>query len=268
MNAEILLSKGTKHKKIFETVLINPFGYMVSGTYYYLSIYKRKNKVKGYSVISEDDPVENDALEAFEILVLYTAYANNYFSIGEKRGQLSTDYFFKPVSVINDYLINNENNILAKGKNILLEYGNLQEDLKKRVIDFSNDYDHRILKENIITDQDYENLIEILIHVDRVQYFQSKTLLENFEGLKRMLDEMKETNIFGKLPKENRDFLEEFLKGKKEVEQSLKEFDQDRQADILTDNHDMNEIKKTYYKNGIEKLQRYKQDLRYPKQGE
>ncbi|PFG03896.1 hypothetical protein [Bacillus sp. es.034] len=265
MNTEILIPKANKHKKIFESVLINPFGYMVDKTYYYLSIYKRNNKVKGYSVISEEDSIKEDALKAFETLVLYTAYANNYFAIGEKRGQLSTDYFFKSINIINDYLLSNDNNILAKGKDILLEYGNLQEDLKKRVIDFSNDYDHRILKENIITDQDYENLIEILIHVDRVQYFQSKTLLENFEELKRMLDEMKKTNIFGNLSKENQDFLEEFLKGKKEVEQSLKEFEQDRRADILTENHDIDEIKKTYYKNGFEKLNRYKKDLRYPK---
>lgn len=265
MNAEILLSKANKHKRLFESVLINPFGYMVAGTYYYLTIYKRKNNVKGYSVISEDDPLEEDALEAFETLVLYTAYANNYFSIGEKRAQLRTGYFFKPVSVINDYLVNNKNNILAKGRDILLEYGNLQEDLKKRVIDFSNDYDQRIVKENIITDQDYENLIEILIHVDRVQYFQSRILLEHFEDIKQMLKEMKKTKLFGKLSKENKVFLDEFVRGKKEVEQSFKEFEQDRKADILTDNHDMNEIKKTYYKNGIEKLHRYKQDLRYPK---
>jgi hypothetical protein len=265
MNIEILSSKANKHKKILESVLINPFGYMVGETYYYISIYKRNNKVKGYSVISKEDSIKKDALKAFETLVLYTAYANNYFSIGEKRGQLSTDYFFKPVKVINDYLLSNENAILAKGKDVLLEYGNLQEDLKKRVTDFSNDYDHRILKENIITDQDYENLIEILIHVDRVQYFQSKTLLGNFENLKRMLTEMKKTKLFAELPKENKDFLEEFLKGKKEIEKSLTEFEQDKKADILTENHDINEIKQIYYKNGLEKLNRYKQDLRYPK---
>jgi hypothetical protein len=44
MDAITLSEKARKHKKWFEEVLINPFGYEVGGVLYYLSIYKKKFK--------------------------------------------------------------------------------------------------------------------------------------------------------------------------------------------------------------------------------
>ncbi len=46
--------KANKHKKLFENkVMINPYGYEVNGVSYFLVIYKKGDKHRGYTVIAK-----------------------------------------------------------------------------------------------------------------------------------------------------------------------------------------------------------------------
>ncbi|MBM7588263.1 hypothetical protein JOC86_004860 [Bacillus pakistanensis] len=233
---------------------------------YFLSIYKRKSKVKGYTVVSSSEFSKNDAIKAFEKLVLFTVFANNYFSIGEQRAKISEDYFYAPAYSIQDYLqINNGNPILEKGREILLKFGDLQKEFKVLIKQFSNHYDDHILKTNKIDDDDFERITEVLAHINRIQYLQGKTLLENYSALKMMEKEMQNTKIMLSIPKDNMIFLKELLNGIKKTEDSIKDLEDQQKISHLPTEEQIEISKKSIYQAALAKLPRYKQDLRYPK---
>jgi hypothetical protein len=147
--------------------------------------FTKKSKVKGYSVVSAGDYSNVDALKAFEKLILFTAFSNKFFSIGEQRAKISEDYFYTPANYIADYLQNDNHNIyLSKGREILVEFGDIQKELKELIKEYSHHYDHHICKINRIDDKKYERLIEALVHLDRIQYLQGHKLVENVQDLK------------------------------------------------------------------------------------
>jgi hypothetical protein len=227
---------------------------------------KKNSKVKGYSVISEGEYVISDALKAFEKLVLYTAFSNNYFSIGEQRARINEDFLFIPVKYIDEYLANNDKNIhLQKGRDILLEFGELHREFKERVNNFSNHYDNHILKMNVVNDKEYERLIEVLVHIGRLQFLQGKLLIENFQLLKSMENEMNNKKIMSLLPIENQTFIKQLLSSTKETENSMEELEIQKEISHLPTDQKNEKAKKLFYKRGLDKLPRYKQDLRYPK---
>ncbi|MGR3762510.1 hypothetical protein [Rossellomorea sp. NS-SX7] len=265
MNAQ-LMGIAKKHKKWFEEVIINPMGYAVNNRdYYYLVIYKRNNKLKGYAVITTGDFNKNDALYAFEKLVLYSAFMNNFSSIGETRARISPDNFYIPANYLSDYLESNSNDILARGELILKELGVLQEEFVKNANNYTDYYDHHILKTNIIVDSDLDKIIEVLANVNRLQYLAGEKFVSSYEELKEVQSEMVKEGVFSKLPKDNQVFLKELLSSKKETETTLLTLEREKETAHLPYEERMEVSKKGFWKEGQKKLPRYKQDLRYPK---
>jgi hypothetical protein len=266
LDTQVLPQKAKKHKKLFEKVFINPYGYEVNGSKYFLTLYKRNEKTTGYSVITADQFNADDALEAFERLMLYTVFVNNFFSIGEKRARISEDYFLIPARKIDQYLQTNEiNKTLKKGKNILSEYGELQKEFKKYSNEYTNYYDNTILSTNQISDFDIDKLLTVLSNLNRIQYLQGKKFIEFYSDLKMLEREMKETNIFSTIPTDNQKFLTELLSSKKETEMTLKELDIEKEIEYLPVNEQTEILVKEFEKAGHKKMPRYKKDLRYPK---
>jgi hypothetical protein len=75
-----LKKEANKHKKFFENkVMLNPYSYKVNNIPYYLVIYQRGEKFKGYAVISECEFEKKDAINAFEKLIIFNVYVNRFF---------------------------------------------------------------------------------------------------------------------------------------------------------------------------------------------
>jgi hypothetical protein len=266
LDTQVLPQKAKKHKKWFEKVFINPYGYEVNGSKYFLTLYKKNEKTTGYSVITTDRFYSDDALKAFEKLMLYTVFVNNFFSIGEKRALISEDYFLIPARQIDQYLQTNEiNETLKKGRNILNEYGELQKEFKKYANEYTNYYDNTILSSNEISDFDIDKLLIVLSNLNRIQYLQGKKFIESYSELKMLEKEMKETNIFSTFSTDNQKFLTELLSSKKETEITLKGLDVEKEIEHLPVNEQTEILVKEFEKAGHKKMPRYKKDLRYPK---
>ncbi|MFL8938841.1 hypothetical protein ACKA06_18815 [Rossellomorea oryzaecorticis] len=266
MNTQVLPQKAKKHKKWFEKVFINPYGYEVNGSKYFLTLYKRNEKTTGYSVITAEQFHSGDALKAFEKLMLYTVFVNNFFSIGEERARISEDYFLIPAIQIDQYLqTNGINEALEKGKKILNEYGKLQKEFKNFANEYTKYYDTTILSSNEINDYDIDKLLLILSNLNRIQYLQGKRFIESYNELKMLEKEMKKTKIFSTIPTDNQKFLTELLRSKKETEGTLKQLDVEKEIEHLTVNEQTKILVKEFEKAGNKKMPRYKKDLRYPK---
>jgi hypothetical protein len=244
-----LMGIAKKHKKWFEEIIINPMSYSSNNNdYYYLVIYKRNNRLKGYAVITTGDFNKNDALYAFEKLVLYTAFMNNFSSIGETRARISPDNFYIPANYISDYIESNNNDILAKGKIILRELGVLQEEFVNNANNYTDYYDHHILKTNIIVDSDLDKIIEVLANVNRIQYLAGDKFVNSYEELKKVQSEMVKKGVFSKLPKDNQVFLKELLNSKKETETTLLTLEREKEIAHLPYEKRMEISKKVFGK--------------------
>ncbi|BCB02178.1 hypothetical protein [Bacillus sp. KH172YL63] len=266
MDTQILPDKAKKHKKLFEQVFINPYGYEVNGSKYFLTLYKKSKKTTGYSIITSEQFNNEDAMEAFEHLIIYTIFVNNFFSIGEKRARISADYFFIPAKKIDQYLqVHGMDEILKKGKNILIEYGDLQEEFKNIANEYTHYYDTTILGRNEISKDDIKQLLTVLSHLNRIQYLQGKKFIESYNELKLLEKEMKETNISKSIPPDNLKFLTELLSSKKDTEITLRDLDVEKEIEHLEVNEQIKILVSEFKKAGYEKMPRYKQDLRYPK---
>jgi hypothetical protein len=267
LDTSVLPQNAKKHKKWFEKVFINPYGYEVNGSKYFLTLYKRKEKTTGYSVITAEKFDSEDALKAFEKLIFYTVFVNNFFSIGEKRALLSEDYFLIPARQIDQYLQTyGINEVLEKGKNILNEYGELQKEFKNTANEYTNYYDKTILNSNEINDYDIDKLLIVLSNLNRIQYLQGKKFIESYNELKALEKEMRKTNIFSSIPSDNQKFLSELLSSKKETEITLKELDVEKEIEHLSVSKQTEILVKEFEKAGHKKIPRYKKDLRYPMQ--
>ncbi|MFD2680048.1 hypothetical protein [Bacillus seohaeanensis] len=268
MDVKALSKKANKYKKWLEnSVLINPFSYEVNGVDYYIVIYKRNSNVKGYSVISEGFYSSKDAIKAFETLVLYTVFANNFFEGEETKMKLSPDYFFEIADKINHFLQSSteKNKFLLKGKNTLIELGDILKDLQKYIRDYSNHYDEHILKTNRIDEREYESILETLSHLNRLQYLQGKVFLDSFEDLKGMEREMKKQKIDQQLSRDQQIVLKELLNGTKETKQSIKALDIEKKIAHLPVEEQIKILVEEFKKAGRNNLDRHKRNLRYPK---
>lgn len=263
MDAQTLIKHANQHKKWLEEVFINPFGYMINGNRYFLTLYKRNQKLKGYAVVTEGTFDSKDALEAFETLIIYTAFFNNFSSIGEERAKISPDYFYVPVQEMRKHESQDRRFLL--GLEILEELGQLQEKFVDRVNEYTRYYDDHILKTNTINDSDLIKLMEVLSHVNRLQYLIGKKFVNSFEELKELEKFMKKLGVFSRLPKENKRFLTELLSGKKVTVKTLKVLDIEKEVEHLPIAEQIEILVREFEKAGWEKLPRYKQDLRYPK---
>jgi hypothetical protein len=267
MDQKILFEKAKKHKKWLDNkVTINPMGYEVNKTDYYLAIYKRNAKLKGYTVISEGNYSEEDAIIAFERLVLYTVFANKFFEIEKAKMKLSPTVFYSTAELISEYVNTNQKSIqLLKGREILIELGNLLSELQEYMKNYIKHYDNHILKTNKIDDQEYEYLLETLSHINRMQYLQGRKFLDSFADLKSMQQEMSKLKIEEHQTREHKIILQELLNGTKETEQSIKSLNIEKEIVHLPVEEQIKILVEEFKKVGRKKLPRYKQDLRYPK---
>jgi hypothetical protein len=267
MNLEVLKPRANKHKKWLENkVIINPFSYDINDVGYYLVIYKRGDTVKGYTIISETSYSEEDAKKAFEKLVVFTVFGNKFFEIEKSKMKLSPNFFYNTSEVIDSHLQSNQkNNYLLKGREALLELGDLLRELQDHIQNYIRHYDDVILKTNKIDESEFEIIYETLSHINRIQYLQGRTFLDSFSDLKNMQSEMKKLNLDKQLTQEQKVSLKELLSGTKETEQSIKAFDTEKEIAHLPVEEQIKIIVEELKEIGRKKLPRYKQDLRYPK---
>ncbi len=266
MNLDILRKKAKKHKKFLDDqVIINPFSYMVNNVGYYVVIYQRGNKARGYSVISESAFVEADAKKAFEKLAVFTGFGKNFFEIEEAKMKLSPESFSNIHSILEEYLTRNDNQYLLKGKEIISKLEKLLRELQGRIQEYIQHYDDTILVHNRIDENEMRILWETLSHLNRLQYLQGKELIDNFEELKKMYKEMTKLHLDKKLSKYDQTVLKELTKDIKDTERTIKSLDIEKEIAHLPVEEQIEILVKEFEKAGREHLPRYKQDLRYPK---
>ena len=255
MNFEILKKQANKHKKFLENkVLINPFSYEVNNVDYYLVIYERGNKLKGYTVISEGEYAEEDAIKAFEKLILFTAYVNKFFEIEKTKMNLSPESFKNIYTILDYYLKNHQNNYLSKGKESIRKLENLLIELQFKIKTYTQHYDNHVLVHNTLNEQEERKVIEAMSHVNRLQYLQGKTLIESFKDIQNMYKEMKRFNLVQKLSKYDQTVLKELATNIDDTKRSIKEFAPekeiahlpvDEQVEIIATRHKGNWKRKT-----------------------
>jgi hypothetical protein len=263
MNQQLLFKNANKHKKWFEQVYINPFGYEINGTEYFLAIYQKGNDVKGYSVISVNERNIEDASKAFKPLMLYTAFSNTLFKFGEQRAKINPHYFSNISQCVVDY--GSQNNELQKGKLIFAEFENLQREFINHVNNFTNHYDNTILQSNKINDEEYDRLITALAHLNRIQFLQGEKFLMHFGELKNFEKTLKKEGLEQYLPNDTKKFLKELLSGTKETEETIKPLEVEKNSMHLPLEQQIIEIKKSFYESEYDNLKEFKTKLRYPK---
>jgi translation initiation factor 2 beta subunit (eIF-2beta)/eIF-5 len=270
MDLNLLTKKANKHKKFLENqVIINPFAYQVNNVDYFLVIYQRGQNFKGYSVISESEYSKQDAIKAFEKLIVFTVFGNNFFDIEEAKMKLSPDSFKNIRNVIEAYLDKNNNlnsnTNLLRGKEYLLKQESILEEIQTRIKNYISHYDNKILVNHKIDEKEIYTLWEVLSHLNRLQYLQAKEMIEYFDAVRLMYKEMENLNLVDKLSNFDKTVLKEMQKDIKDVKRDIKSLDVEQQVSDLPVNEQIQHLVKEFEKAGKEKLPRYKRDLRYPK---
>jgi len=264
MNVELLKRNANKHKKFLENnVMINPFGYEVNGVSYYLVVYKRGQKPKGYTVISEKEYSEVDAHRAFEKLILFTAYVNKFFEIEKMKMKLSPESFSNISSLLERFADNND--CLNKGKEVIDQLNVMLIELQERINKYTHHYDNHVLVNNVVDNKEIQTVLEALSHINRLQYQQGKVLIDSYGYIKEMYKELKKLDLLNMFNDYDQKVINELASGVRETEKSIKEFTQEEEIEHLPVEKQTELILKDIEKVGQEKLPRYKQDLRYPK---
>ncbi|BCB02159.1 hypothetical protein [Bacillus sp. KH172YL63] len=266
MDVQVLKRNANKHKKLFENkVLINPYNYKVNNVGYYLVIYKKGDKLKGYSVISEKEYSEADAILAFEQLVGFTALVNNFFELEQAKMKLSPDSFSNISIVLKKYLATNNNDTLSKGVEVLNTLESNLKDLQYQIKRYSQHYDDKILVSNNIDLKEIRKLMEVLSQLNRIQYLQGSILLDTHESLIEVYKEMKKQNLIKELSKYDQTVIKELTTDIKDVEKGVNSLKVEAEIVDLPVEEQIEILIGEFEKAIKEKLPRYKQDLRYPK---
>jgi hypothetical protein len=266
MDLNLLSKKANKHKKFLENqVIINPFAYEVNNVDYFLVIYQRGQNFKGYSVISESEISKQDAIKAFEKLIVFTVFGNNFFDIEEAKMKLSPDSFKNIRNVIEAYLDREDNEKLLIGKEHLRNLESILEEIQTRIKNYVHHYDNKILGTHKIDDIEIYSLWEVLSHLNRLQYLQAKEMIESFDSVKLMCNEMEKLNLVDKLSNFEKTILKEMQKDIKGVKRDIKSLDVEQQVSNRPIEEQIELLVKEFQKAGKEKLPQYKKDLRYPK---
>jgi hypothetical protein len=267
MNVNTLKKEANKHKKFLENkVMLNPYSYTVNNIPYYLVIYQRGEKFKGYAVISESEFNKIDALSAFEKLIIFNVYVNRFFEIEESKMKLKPDTFVNIKNLIKDYLSNAEyNSNLNESVDLLTNLEMHLKELQHHLIEYTQHYDNSILTSNRIDNEEMHKLWKTLSHVNRIQYFQGKELIDNFETLKDMYQEMKDLKLDKKLSEYDRKVLEELTSEINTTKKSINSLEFEKTHADLPEFEFVEHSMKRFKRVGNEKLSHYKKDLRYPK---
>jgi hypothetical protein len=266
MDLNLLSKKANKHKKFLEIqVIINPFAYEVNNVDYFLVIYQRGQNFKGYSVISEGEFSKQDAIKAFEKLIVFTVFGNNFFDIEEAKMKLSPDSFKNIRNVIEAYLDREDNEKLLIGKENLRNLESILEEIQARIKNYVHHYDNKILATHKIDDIEIYSLWEVLSHLNRLQYLQAKEMIVSFDSVKLMCKEMEKLNLVDKLSNFDKTVLKEMQKDIKDVKRDIKSLDIEQKVSDRPIGEQIEHLVKEFEKAGKEKLPQYKKDLRYPK---
>jgi hypothetical protein len=266
MNVELLKKRANKHKKFLENkVLINPYGYEINNNKYYLVIYERGEKLKGYTIISEDDYNKEDALKAFDKLILFTAYVNRFFEVEESKMKLPPDSLRNIYVVVDNYLDSNQNEHLENGRKAFSKLESLLRELQQKLNSYTQHYDNEVLVRNDLNEKEMDLIVETLAHVNILQYQQGKTLIDSFETIKKLYAEMKNLNLLIKLSDYDQKIIKELANNITDTKQSIQDFSQEQEIAHLPIEQQIKEIVMELREIGRNKLARYRQDLRYPK---
>jgi hypothetical protein len=262
-----LKKEANKHKKFFENkVMLNPYSYKVNNIPYYLVIYQRGEKFKGYAVISECEFEKKDAINAFEKLIIFNVYVNRFFEIEESKMKLKPDTFVNIKNLINDHLSSaNNNEKLIASIDTLTKLEMILKELQDHIIKYTQHYDNHILTTNRIDQDEMQTLWKALSYVNRIQYLQGRELIDNFEVLKDMYTELKELKLDKKLSEYDRTVLKELTSEIETTKKSIKSLEFEKNHVHLSDSEFIELSIKRFENLGNEKLPHYKKDLRYPK---
>jgi hypothetical protein len=74
-------------------------------------------------------------------------------------------YFYVPANEFNK-----QSNVSLEGAQLLKEIGELQEEFVENANSYTHYYDNHILKTDTIDDNDLLKIMEVLSHVNRLQY--------------------------------------------------------------------------------------------------
>ncbi|BCB02179.1 hypothetical protein [Bacillus sp. KH172YL63] len=266
MNLSTLKIEANRHKKFLENkALMNPYSYRVNNVDYFLVVYKRNEKFKGYAVIAEKEFCVNDAKAAFEKLIIYNVFVNRFFEIEEAKMKLSPDSFGNIAVILEQFLETNNNSVLLVGKDIIRKLEQLLTSLQNVIKDYSHYYDCKILEDNEIDDDEIEKLWRTLAHINREQYLQGRELIEKFDELRNMFNEMKIHGLDKELSQYDSTVLKELTKSIKDTERTIKSLNIEKEIAPLPVEEQVKMLIEEFKKVAREKLPIYKQDLRYPK---
>jgi hypothetical protein len=266
MNVNALKKEANKHKKFLENkVMLNPYSYTVNNIPYYLVIYQKGEKLRGYAVISESGFNKIDALKAFERLIIFNVYVNRFFEIEESKMKLKPDTFVNIKKVIKDYLSHMEGNEkLSESIKLLTNIEILLKELQRHLIEYTRHYDNHILTINRIEEEELHALWKTLSYVNRIQYLQGKELIDNFETLTDLHKEMKELKLDKKLSEYDLKVFKELTSEINTTKGSINSLEFEKEHADLSEVEFVELSINRLEKLGEEKLSHYKKELRYP----
>ncbi|MEW4309501.1 hypothetical protein Q0N12_21150 [Rossellomorea marisflavi] len=237
MDIQKLAPQTEKHRKLFDTnVIISPFGYEVNHVVYYVTIYKRKQKAKGYAVIGDDGYNEQDALVAFERSSCFSSFLEQFHHLENMKLKIPPESFQRVRNIIVNSMHPDEireDNELEEGIKALEEQEELLKELQSRITEFGQYYDEHICNVHLITEHDIDRLFEVMSHTNIIQYLQGKSLLQHSQAIKRLYKYMKENDLDKELTVFDRDFIRELPKGMDALRKKMKEFEEEREMEHL-----------------------------------
>ncbi|TMU82715.1 hypothetical protein FGG79_20760 [Bacillus sp. BHET2] len=218
-----------------------------------------------YGVIAEKNFVVEDAMAAFEKLIIYNVFVNRFFDIEEAKLKLSPRSFENIYVLLDRYTKTENNNSLLLGKEVIGKLEELLIDLQEVIKDYSSYYDENILVKNKIDDEELYRLWETLAHMNRLQYLQGTELINKIDVLSEMFDEMEKLGVDKELSNYDLTILKELTKESKNTEKTIKSLDKEKEIVHLPIRDQVEILIEGLKKVAREKLPVYKQDLRYPK---
>lgn len=267
MEVEKLIKEVKKYKRLFEDYALNPFSYEINGNKYYLVTYKRKEIETGYAVISLEGHLKDEYLQALPKLVLFSGASGNIFREIGSRTSVGPEFFTDIINPVDEYLkhnINSSNETLIEGLKLFI-------DLRKSHIEtidlykkYEKFYDSKILKENVISDNDIEYTLEVVFKADMLQYDHSSSVYKNIKLLEQFRDEIYKINLDKKIPNESRKFLKGMLHYSENLGNELKKFEFEKSVQSLTTEEQLTKKKIEVQKSAAEFQEKVMKNLRYP----
>ncbi|GGD20287.1 hypothetical protein [Pontibacillus salipaludis] len=202
MHDQKFLDKEAKAlKKLFEDFNISSFAYKLNGDRYYYVAYVRGSKLKGQAIISTKGSVSQEEFEhVFNKLTFAKLLTTKIDSVGQSRAAIDMEPFKETRDFLQTCLNGQELDSVAKMHvtkvfNAIQSNIEMQDDLVSIFKQYDRDMDSIINEVGFFTDEDLQEMLDVLAQIDYIQYTQLYHQWKIAENVDELLNRLPSQDI-------------------------------------------------------------------------